>query len=183
MRETLALRPPSPGLRDVMPQPPARDVSQLLGGPFQQSDLARQIHEALPEFQEARLTRGLVRQTESGETLSIYQHLQASPDEAAFVASRDQIHLVEVLDLTWMSPATLELRSVQDALVRACATVAPGTEVRISPYDEPRYRAALQLHFADVPQRAALGGVLRTWSGCPEGMTGAHIRIFLETWA
>jgi hypothetical protein len=183
MRETLALRPTPHGLRDLIPAPPTRDVAQLLGGPFRYSDLARTIHEALPDFQESRLTRGLVRETDSGETLSVYEHLQASPDEASFVAARNEIRLCEVLDLTWTSPAALELRAVQDAIERMFAAIAPGKEVRISPYDEPRYRAALQLHSASVPQRIALGGVLRPWSGLEEGMHAAHVRVFLETWA
>ena len=54
---------------------------------------------------------------------------------------------------------------------------------RFSSYDEPRYRAALQLHLDEVAARAASGGVLTEWPGRPENTDAAHVRIFLEPWA
>src|SRR5439155_18438628 len=89
----------------------------------------------------------------------------------------------DVLDLMWMVAGRLELRSVQEMLERLSTAVLPGVEIRFSTYDEPRYRSALQLQVGDVSAPAAYGGVLAEWSGRPQGVDAAHLRIFLEPWA
>ncbi len=89
----------------------------------------------------------------------------------------------DVLDLTWMTGGGLELRSVQDLLERLAAPVLPGTAVRFSTYDEPRYRSALELHLGHEQRRAAVGGVLTQGSGRPDGIDAAHVRVYLEPWA
>ncbi|MCC6858850.1 MAG: sigma-70 family RNA polymerase sigma factor [Bryobacterales bacterium] len=169
--------------------------------------IAAAIRKTLPEFQEwtfdarkaaksmppgfaegrpgafARVTRALVRVSASGETQTMYELLEDSPDEQAFRGVKGDMRFSDVLDLVWMETGPLELRSVQALLERVAAAVLPGAKVRITGYDEPRYRSALQLHFGGVPARAAYGGVLSGWSGCPEGAGSAHLRIFLEPWA
>jgi len=130
-----------------------------------------------------RATRAIVRLGGSGRVLSIYEHLQGSPDEQAFRAARNDLRIGDVLDLTWMVAGPLELRSVQEMLGRLSAAVLPGAQVRYSAYDEPRYRSALQLQVGDVSARAAHGGVLAEWPGRPQGVDAAHLRIFLEPWA
>jgi hypothetical protein len=91
--------------------------------------------------------------------------------------------LQKVLDLTWMVAGHLELRSVQELLERLRSALLSREQVRFSPYDEPRYRSALQLHVGGRSARFAHGGVLAEWPGRPQEVDAAHLRIFLEPWA
>jgi RNA polymerase sigma-70 factor (ECF subfamily) len=158
------------------------------------SDRAGRLRNFLPPgFAEGRpgafvrASRALVRLTESGSIEGIYELLQESPDEQTFRQSfrgaREHLRISDVLDLTWMTAAPLELRSVQELLEGLTSAVLPGVQVLFSPYDEPRYRSALQLQLGDVPARAASGGVLAPWPGQPNGVEAAHLQIFLEPWA
>jgi hypothetical protein len=158
------------------------------------SDRAGRLRNFLPPgFAEGRpgafvrASRALVRLTESGSIEGIYELLQESPDEQTFRQSfrgaREHLRISDVLDLTWMTAAPLELRSVQELLEGLTSAVLPGVQVLFSPYDEPRYRSALQLQLGDVPARAASGGVLAPKPGQPNGVEAAHLQIFLEPWA
>lgn len=130
-----------------------------------------------------RATRALLCLSENGPVQSVYQLLLNSPDERAFRSTRDKMRISDVLDLTWIAAGPLELRSVQEMLERLSCAVLPGTRLRFSAYDEPRYRSALQLQVGDFSARAAHGGVLAEWPGCPQGFSVAHVRVFLEPWA
>jgi Sigma-70, region 4 len=130
-----------------------------------------------------RATRALVRLSGSGRGQTVYELLQDSSDEQTFRMAKDDTRLSDVLDLTWMAAGPLELRSVQALLERLTSAVLPGAQVRFSIYDEPRYRSALQLHVGRLSLRAACGGVLAEWSGRPDGVDAAHLRIYLEPWA
>ena len=130
-----------------------------------------------------RVTRTFVTCSTRGEEGTTYQLLKDSMDSQTFRAGLQNARISDVLDLTWMVAAPLELRSVQELLERLIAEVLPGTLVRFSSYDEPRYRSALQLRIAEMPAPAATGGVLAEWSGRPRGVDAAHLRIFLEPWA
>ena len=100
---------------------------------------------------------------------SIYQLLQDSPDEQTFRAAKNGMRISDVLDLVWMVAGPLELRSVQEILERLTAAVLPGERLRFSPYNEPRYRSALQLQVGGLSARFAHGGVLVEWPGRPQG--------------
>ena len=130
-----------------------------------------------------RATRALVHASETGPVRSTYQLLQDSPDEKTFSAAMKGVRFSDVLDLTWMVAGPLELRAVQELLERLSSALLPGAQMRFSPYDEPRYRSALQLQVGDVAARNAHGGVLAEWPGRPQGVDAAHVRIFLEPWA
>lgn len=130
-----------------------------------------------------RATRGFLRRSENGPVQSIYQLLQDSPDEQTFRAAKNDMRISDVLDLTWMVAGPLELRSVQELLERLRSALLSREQVRFSPYDEPRYRSALQLHVGGRSARFAHGGVLAEWPGRPQGVDAAHLRIFLEPWA
>lgn len=122
-----------------------------------------------------RVTRAVVS---TNGNKSMYELLQGSPDEQAFRFAAKNLALSDVLDLTWIGPGVIDLHSVQHLLDRLAATVLKGTTRKYSPYDEPRYRAALQLQLGDAPDRAAAGGVLTHFAG-----HAAHLRLFLEPWA
>lgn len=130
-----------------------------------------------------RATRGFLLPSENGPVRTTYQLLQDSADQQTFQAGMKGARFSDVLDLTWMAAGPLELRSVQELLERLSAAVLPGAPIRFANYDEPRYRSALQLQLGDVSAPAANGGVLAEWSGRPQGVDAAHLRIFLEPWA
>ena len=130
-----------------------------------------------------RATRALLLRSENGPVRTTYQLVQDSPDQQTFRAGMNSARISDVLDLTWMVAGPLELRSVQELVERLSAAVVPGAPIRFANYDEPRYRAALQLYFGDVSAPAANGGVLAEWPGRPQGVNAAHLRIFLEPWA
>lgn len=130
-----------------------------------------------------RVTRGLLRLKEDGAVQSIYQLLRDSPDEGNFRDARGDMRISDVLELTWMVAGPLELRSIQELLEHLRSVFLSREQVRFSPYDEPRYRSALQLHVDGRSARFAHGGVLAGWPGRPEGVDAAHLRIFLEPWA
>ncbi|MBL8238290.1 MAG: sigma-70 family RNA polymerase sigma factor [Bryobacterales bacterium] len=178
----------------LLHRPTARNWAKLFGAklpampipsvpPHPNTQLIRQALTQFPEFapghphSEIRVTTGLLRGHET-----IFEHLKQSPNKDEFLAAAGQIRLVEVIDLTWMEPDSLELRTVQELLVRLAAALLPGINRNFSTYAEPRYRSALQLHLGDKTARAALGGVLNHWPARPQGMEAAHIRIFPEEW-
>jgi hypothetical protein len=130
-----------------------------------------------------RNTRALLLHGENDSVRTTYQLLQDSAGHQSFRTGMRGARLSDVIDLTWMVEGALELRSVQHLLERLIGDVLPGPPVRFSNYDEPRYRAALQLHLGNDSTPAAHGGVLAEWVGHPSGVTAAHLRIFLEPWA
>lgn len=142
-----------------------------------------------PGFAEGRpgaflhVTRAFVFQSTGVAEGTMYQLLKDSADSQMFRLGLQGARISDVLDLTWMITGPLELRSVQELLERLTADILPGTPVRFSSYDEPRYRSCLQLQIADMPAPAATGGVLAEWSGRPRGVDAAHLRIFIEPWA
>lgn len=123
-----------------------------------------------------RQTRSLILLGEDGEVRSIFEAFQRlSP------SGKGRGALADVLDLTWMSAGPVNLHAVQEILERIQRIVAPDAEAAYASYTEPRYRAALQLELAGT--RAAMGGVLAEWPGCPSGVGAAHVRLLLEPWA
>lgn len=151
---------------------------------FGQGEYRDRLREILPPgFAEGnsgafvRATRGLAHITTADRAATVHERLQqASSDQP-------QIRISDVLDLTWMVQEPLELRSVQARIEKLSAAVLPKTKVCFSSYQEPRYRTAFQLNFANVRDRAAVGGVLAEWPGYPTGVGVAYVRIFLEPWA
>lgn len=210
LRETLALRPTPPELlnliRDRLTHPagPADLIraaaAQVSGaGPSDPAIVAR-IRHALPGFEEWNLDTGEAAARFFAPGHHSYQSRVRSILPPGFAEGRpgaflrttrailhpnQEIRITNALDLTWMVASPLELHSVQETLERLCATVFPGAPLRFSSFDaaEPRFRSALQLHFEGVPERAALGGVLTEWPGCPAGVGAASVRLFLEPWA
>jgi hypothetical protein len=72
---------------------------------------------------------------------------------------------------------------VQALVEGLISDVMAGTAFRFSTYDEPRYRAALQLHVGDVRSTCGVGGVLAEWPGRPAGTDAARVPLLLEPWA
>ncbi len=91
--------------------------------------------------------------------------------------------LSDVLGFLWKRLEPLELTGVEDLLRRLAEKVVPATPVRLSPYEEPRFRAALRMQLGDNPIPAAIGAVLRPWQGLPQRLHVASATIYLEPWA
>jgi RNA polymerase sigma-70 factor (ECF subfamily) len=130
-----------------------------------------------------RATGAVVVPHEEDGVRSVYELLRDSPDKPAFRAAAREFRISDALELTWMVAGPLDLRVVQELLEGLSSAVLPNADARFSPYDEPRYRSALQVHLGNVAARAACGGVLNEWPGRPAGVSAAHVRIFLEPWA
>ena len=130
-----------------------------------------------------RATRACLILDETGSARSVFEQLQASPDEESFRSAGRQMMVSDALDLVWMVAGALDLRAIHDVLERLVTVVLPGAAFRFSSFDEPRYRSGLQLHVGDVAVRAASGGVLGDWPGRPQDVGAAHVRLFLEPWA
>lgn len=196
-RELLRLRRPPPRelvLRLFGGADASAAISQIravLHPPFEHPALAS-IRKALPEFEEWHLDVGAAFQREqmlppgfedgvpgywlrpsrgliSGGGRSLIEELRSHPEGLP----RD-LHLVDVLELTWMTKAPMDLRAVQEALQKLAADSQPDRTPSFETYAEPRYRSALQLRFEG--NRAAIGGVLH----CADA---AHVRILLDAWS
>ncbi len=139
--------------------------------------------DSFPEGASLHFSQALVRLDERGAYRSVFEHLRDSHDVESFRAAPERFHISNVLDLKWFGPEPIDLRTVHEMVERLCAATLPQQAIRISSYDEPRYRAALQLHFDGYPARALLGGILKPWPSKPSGQDAAHLRIFLEPWA
>lgn len=130
-----------------------------------------------------RASRGLLLTDEEGSVRTTYQLLQDSPDAESFRAGIAAARISDVLDFAWLVAEPLELRSAQDLLEQLARTVVPGVGMRVTHYDEPRYRTALRLYLDPFVSPAAVSGVLAAWHGQPPGVNAAHLRFFLEPWA
>jgi hypothetical protein len=91
--------------------------------------------------------------------------------------------LSDTLYLWWLDEGRMDLHSVEDLLCRVAKAVIPGVQVQCTAYEDLRLRAALQMQLSDIPIPAAIGGVLESCPGIPEGVSTASVDLFLEAWA
>lgn len=142
---------------------------------------------ALPRFPSdhrlrcLRVTRGLL----FGEAAGIdpAELFLRSESLATFARQAQPAWLSDVLDVYWTEPRPIELSEVEAWITRLANQVAPAAQARCSAQPALRYRFALRLAFAGDGRPAAIGGVLTVWPGAPEGISGVHVRIYLEPWA
>jgi RNA polymerase sigma-70 factor, ECF subfamily len=130
-----------------------------------------------------RATRAVLIQNADGAARTMSQAIRESADRQTFRAGIANARLSDVLEVAWLVEGPLELKTVQETIERVIAEVLPETAQRFVPYDEPRYRAALELKVGDDARPAATGGVLAEWKGRAPGVDAAHLRLFLEPWA
>lgn len=112
----------------------------------------------------------------------MFELLRGCPNGAAFTAAIAKMRVADVLDLIWVSESPLELHDVQAVLEDLASRMNPVLLPGFSAYDEPRYRAALQMRFERIPQRAAVAGILSRRPGQPAPAETAHVRLFLAAW-
>jgi RNA polymerase sigma factor (sigma-70 family) len=143
-----------------------------------------------PGFQEGRpsayltLRTGIAVLDEQGKLRPIAEALRdAISHETAASRLDDHLRLSDVIDLLWMETRPLELREVENLLRELAGKVVAGSAVRFSPYEGPRYRAALCMHLGDCANPVAAGGVLRAWPEMVEGTDAAEVHMHLEVWA
>jgi len=154
--------------------------------------ILKDTHEPLPPgfaqgkaVSYVRPTRGIVLLRPDGSMLTQPELLRSKPNggSAAPKVEDQEMRISDVLDLTWMRPEAIELRSVEELLRRLVEAVLPGTPARFGSHEDPRCRCALRLELGDVLLPGAVGGVHYPWPGSPPETSTAHARIFLETWA
>ena len=130
-----------------------------------------------------RATRGLVLLKPDGSLQTTADLVKEPPPKDPAQRKERDVRISDVLDLTWLRPEPIELRSIEELLQRLVEAVVPETKARFHSLEEPQYRSALRLQLADIRIPAALGGVYYPWPEIPEGTSSAHVRIFLESWA
>jgi len=130
-----------------------------------------------------RATRGLLMIKADGSDLTREELMQLKPCPDREHLTDQQARLSDVLDLSWLHTERIELRAVEDLLLRLARTVVPQASLRILSHEVPMYRAALRVLLNDCPMSGAIGGVLYPSPELPEGVGTAHTRIFLEPWA
>jgi hypothetical protein len=128
--------------------------------------------------------RSVLIEDEDGAVVTMGQLIARKTTQEAF---REQLKtggcMSDTLGLLWKQLGPLDLQTVEELLRRLAEKVVPETPVRFRPYDEPSYRAALQMHLGNNPIPAAIGGVHNRWSILPEGVQVASVMIPLEPWA
>lgn len=88
----------------------------------------------------------------------------------------------DVLDVHWVEARPMELSEVETWVTGIAGQLVPGAKTRCSPQVGIRYRSALRLTFEGDPRPAAIGGVLTSWPGAPEGTHVVHLRFYIEAW-
>ncbi len=123
-------------------------------------------------------------QDEDGMFYTLYELMQKNDSLDAFKKKLHQGRcLSDTLSLLWKEPEIIELKAVEDLLRRLHQTIIPSVEIHFSPYEEPRFRAALRMQFGDNPIPAAIAGVLNPRSEIyGQGSIAAAV-IYLEPWA
>ena len=91
--------------------------------------------------------------------------------------------LGDSLYLWWLDEGRMELHCVEDLLRRLATAVVPDVQVRFTAYEEPRFRAALRMQLGDIVVPAAIGDILESCPGMPEGVNTASVDLCLEAWA
>ncbi len=130
------------------------------------------------------VSRGMLMLRGDGSMLPMREFLAMKmPAQADQEKASMRPCLSDVVDLFVNRADGIELRAVEELLVRLVATVASGVSSRVASYDHPHYRSALLLEFADILLPAAFGGVLYRRPEMPDDVGSAHVRLFLESWA
>jgi predicted DNA-binding protein YlxM (UPF0122 family) len=129
-------------------------------------------------------TRAFLVRDQDGLLCTPYELMQRKGTLGALKTQITQgKRLSDTLDLLWKKAEPIELRTVEDLLRRLSEAIAPETAVRFHSCDEPRYRAALRMQLGEDPVPGAIGGVLNSVPGVPEGVAVASVVIYLEPWA
>jgi len=159
----------------------AHTMLQVMSGEKITSDLP-------PGFAEGRpaafyyLSKGSLFPAEDG-SLHTFAGYMKGRDMEAHAGIMYKGRFSDTMVLQWMQLETIELHAVEDMLTGLARGVVPQAATHISPYEEPRYRAALRLDLDTIPVPAALGGPLAPWPDMPEGFSMGLVQVFLEAWA
>jgi RNA polymerase sigma factor (sigma-70 family) len=128
--------------------------------------------------------RALLIEDDDGSVVTMGELMRKKATQKAFVERmKAGACMSDAMGLLWKQLEPLDLRAVEDLLRRLAEQVVPEAPVRLFPYDEPRYRAALRMQLGDNPVPAAIGGVLQPPPGRPQGLHVASAAIYLEPWA
>jgi len=87
--------------------------------------------------------------------------------------------LSDAMSLLLKRAEPLELRAIEELLRRLSNEIVPNSPVSFCSHEEPRYRAGLRMQLGDDPVPAAIGGVLNSWPGMPEGICTTILQLLV----
>jgi hypothetical protein len=128
--------------------------------------------------------RAMLIKDEDGSVVTIGELMRKKATQEAFLERmKTGACMSDAMGLLWKQLQPLDLRVVEELLRRLAHQVVPGTPVRFSTYEEPRYRAALRMQLGDNSIPAAIGGVCNSRQRLSAGLPVASVTIYLESWA
>ena len=128
--------------------------------------------------------RAWLIEDKDGSLRTSFEIMQNKYTRGAMISQFEQGgHLSDAMSLLLKRAEPLELRAIEDLLRRLSNEIIPNAPVFFHSYEEPRYRAGLRMQLGDDPVPAAIGGVLNSWPGIPDGISVACVLIYLEPWA
>jgi hypothetical protein len=129
-----------------------------------------------------RVTRGLLFGDAAG-VMDPAELLVRSESLGMFAEGLRRARLSDVLDVYWVEARPIELSEVETWITHIASQLVARAKTRCSAQVGPRYRSALRLTFQGDSRPAAIGGVLASWPGAPEGTHVAYVRFYVEAWA
>jgi RNA polymerase sigma factor (sigma-70 family) len=130
-----------------------------------------------------RVTRGLLFDDEAAGVMDPAQLLVRSESPGMLTEGVRRACLSDVLDVYWVEARPIELSEVDTWITGIASQLVPRAKTQCSAQVGPRYRSALRLTFEGDSRPAAIGGVLASWPGTPEGTHVVHVRFYVEAWA
>ncbi len=128
--------------------------------------------------------RAMLIKDDDGSVVTMGELMRKKATQEAFLEQmKAGACMSDAMGLLWKQLKPVDLQAVEDLLRRLAEQVVPGTPVRFSTYEEPRYRAALRMQLGDEPIPAAIGGVCNSRQKPSAGLPVASVTIYLEPWA
>lgn len=147
--------------------------------PLLPPDFTESVHRAY-----ISATRTFLLLDEDGSVCTSYEMMQKNDSMDALKKQIKQgKRLSDTLSLLWKKPETIELKAIEDLLRRLSKAIIPATQIHFSPYEEPRFRAALRMQLGDNPVPAAIAGILNPRPEIYGKGNIASAIIYLEPWA
>lgn len=161
----------------------AQRLVQGLSGNLDSLYLPPELSEGIPGSY-MYLTRWSLFQADDGSLQTMYSLVQNKDaknlNDKLFINNG---RLSDVLVLMWLQSCKIELREVEELLLRLSKVITSKIPIRFISHDEPSFRSALCMQFEDIPIPAAIGGPLNSFPNTPEGISIARVQLFLESWA
>jgi RNA polymerase sigma factor (sigma-70 family) len=175
-------------IREALPQfkswqpDPIKAMQSILRGESS-AELPPGFADGVPSWY-VRATRGWLVQNDDGSVSTPAEVMKAATTRQDFnTLTHKGSRLSDALHLRWLCVGPMDLHAVEDLLRGLASAVVPGVSVRFTPHEDGCCRAALRMQLGDISIPAAVGGVLESPPGTPDGVGTASAELFLEAWA